>query len=182
MNIDMKILAENVRRLRIENGLEQRELAELAGVSRMTIGNIERVTYDRANPSTLKAIAKAFDTTVEALASAEPERKLIKATPEVNGFDAAVETAGPLPADPISPAPWRVPVQKVEPAPFVERREAPRFRADEERQRAMVAEIDAMPGEIREACEVLKEILIFGLDTQSMRRARAFVRKHEPRG
>jgi putative transcriptional regulator len=60
-------LGNNIRRFRFEHGeMSQQELADLIGVSRMTIYSIEKGKY---TPSTLLAlkIAQVFHTTVEEL-------------------------------------------------------------------------------------------------------------------
>lgn len=60
-------LGNNIRRFRFEHGeMSQQELADLIGVSRMTIYSIEKGKY---TPSTLLAlkIAQIFYTTVEEL-------------------------------------------------------------------------------------------------------------------
>ena len=60
-------LGNNIRRFRFEHGeMSQQELADLIGVSRMTIYSIEKGKY---TPSTLLALkmAQVFKTTVEEL-------------------------------------------------------------------------------------------------------------------
>jgi len=60
----MPILKTRLHELRKEHNMQQSELANLVGVRRETIGNLENGKY---NPSLKLAmdIAKAFDTTVE---------------------------------------------------------------------------------------------------------------------
>lgn len=53
-----------VRTLRLEAGLSQRELGELLSVSRQTINSIETEKYDPSLPLAI-AIARHFNTTVE---------------------------------------------------------------------------------------------------------------------
>ena len=60
----MPILKTRLHKLRKEHNMQQSELANLVGVRRETIGNLENGKY---NPSLKLAmdIAKVFDTTVE---------------------------------------------------------------------------------------------------------------------
>ncbi len=60
----MPILMTRLHELRKEHNMQQSELANLVGVRRETIGNLENGKY---NPSLKLAmdIAKVFDTTVE---------------------------------------------------------------------------------------------------------------------
>lgn len=60
----MPILKTRLHELRKEHNIQQSELANLVGVRRETIGNLENGKY---NPSLKLAmdIAKVFDTTVE---------------------------------------------------------------------------------------------------------------------
>ena len=60
----MPILKTKLHELRKEHNMQQSELANLVGVRRETIGNLENGKY---NPSLKLAmdIAKVFDTTVE---------------------------------------------------------------------------------------------------------------------
>lgn len=60
----MPILRTRIHELRKEHNMQQAELANLVGVRRETIGNLENGKY---NPSLKLAmdIAKVFDTTVE---------------------------------------------------------------------------------------------------------------------
>ena len=60
----MRILKTRLHELRKEHNMQQSELANLVGVRRETIGNLENGKY---NPSLKLAmdIAKVFDTTVE---------------------------------------------------------------------------------------------------------------------
>lgn len=60
----MPILKTRLHELRKEHNMQQSELANLVGVRRETIGNLENGKY---NPSLKLAmdIAKVFDTTVE---------------------------------------------------------------------------------------------------------------------
>ena len=59
-------IGKRMKELRIQYGLTQQELADLVGVSRQTIMQLERNRY---NPSMLLAysIAKVFDVTIEDL-------------------------------------------------------------------------------------------------------------------
>lgn len=61
---DMPVLKTNIHQLRKENNMQQADLAELVGVRRETIGNLENGKY---NPSLKLAmdIAKVFNCTVE---------------------------------------------------------------------------------------------------------------------
>lgn len=54
----------DVRELRIESGMSQRELAEVLNVSRQTVNSIETGRYDPSLPLAI-AIARHFHTTVE---------------------------------------------------------------------------------------------------------------------
>jgi putative transcriptional regulator len=60
----MPTLHTRIHELRKQNNMQQSELAQLVGVRRETIGNLENGKY---NPSLKLAmdIAKVFDTTVE---------------------------------------------------------------------------------------------------------------------
>jgi HTH-type transcriptional repressor of puuD len=52
----MEVNVDKLRRLRLEHGYSQRQLAELAGVSNTTVANIERRTKG-AHPATLRRLA-----------------------------------------------------------------------------------------------------------------------------
>ena len=68
-------LSNRLRELRFENnGMSQQELADLIGVSRMTIYSIEK---DKYVPSTVLAlkIARIFNTTVEEVFSLPEDEK-----------------------------------------------------------------------------------------------------------
>lgn len=54
----------DVRTLRLEAGLSQKELGEILSVSRQTINSIETEKYDPSLPLAI-AIARHFNTTVE---------------------------------------------------------------------------------------------------------------------
>ncbi len=54
----------DVRQLRVENGMSQRELAEMLSVSRQTINSIETGRYDPSLPLAI-TIARHFHRTVE---------------------------------------------------------------------------------------------------------------------
>ena len=70
----MPALKTKIHELRKERNMQQAELAELVGVRRETIGNLENGKY---NPSLKLAmdIAKVFDKTVEEIFVFEEERK-----------------------------------------------------------------------------------------------------------
>lgn len=55
-----RIVARNLKRLRMERGLSQEELADLAGLNRNYIGMIER-QENAATIDTLEALAKALE-------------------------------------------------------------------------------------------------------------------------
>ena len=55
-----RIVARNLKRLRLERGLSQEELADLAGLNRNYIGMIER-QENAATVDTLEALAKALE-------------------------------------------------------------------------------------------------------------------------
>ncbi len=54
----------DIRRLRVESGMSQRELAEMLSVSRQTVNSIETGRYDPSLPLAI-AIARHFHRTVE---------------------------------------------------------------------------------------------------------------------
>lgn len=54
----------DIRELRVDSGLSQRELAETLGVSRRTVNSIETGRYDPSLPLAI-AIARHFHRTVE---------------------------------------------------------------------------------------------------------------------
>lgn len=54
----------DIRELRVDSGLSQRELAETLGVSRQTVNSIETGRYDPSLPLAI-AIARHFHRTVE---------------------------------------------------------------------------------------------------------------------
>ncbi len=54
----------DVRQLRVESGMSQRELAEMLSVSRQTINSIETGRYDPSLPLAI-TIARHFHRTVE---------------------------------------------------------------------------------------------------------------------
>jgi putative transcriptional regulator len=60
-----------VRELRAKNGWTQAALADLLGVSRQTINAIETGRYDPSLPLAF-AIARMFDTHIEAIFSSDP--------------------------------------------------------------------------------------------------------------
>ena len=64
------ILGENIRKVRVEQGLSQRVLARMIGTSQSTLFNIEHGNSD-AKASTLFRIADALDVKVEDLFAAE---------------------------------------------------------------------------------------------------------------
>lgn len=68
----MPILKTKIHELRKEHNMQQAELAQLVGVRRETIGNLENGKY---NPSLKLAmdIAKVFDKTVEEIFCFEEE-------------------------------------------------------------------------------------------------------------
>ena len=68
----MPVLKTKIHELRKERNMQQAELAELVGVRRETIGNLENGKY---NPSLKLAmdIAKVFDKTVEEIFIFEKE-------------------------------------------------------------------------------------------------------------
>ena len=68
----MPVLKTKIHELRKERNMQQAELAELVGVRRETIGNLENGKY---NPSLKLAmdIAKVFDKTVEEIFAFEKE-------------------------------------------------------------------------------------------------------------
>jgi putative transcriptional regulator len=68
----MPILHTRIHELRKQHNMQQSQLAELVGVRRETIGNLENGKY---NPSLKLAmdIAKVFDTTVEEIFIFEEE-------------------------------------------------------------------------------------------------------------
>jgi putative transcriptional regulator len=68
----MPILHTRIHELRKQHNMQQSQLAELVGVRRETIGNLEN---DKYNPSLKLAmdIAKVFDTTVEEIFIFEEE-------------------------------------------------------------------------------------------------------------
>lgn len=65
-------LARNLRQARRDAGLSQNALAKLAGVSRVTVADIERGTNTRAKPETLERLASALSVTVLQLKSGKP--------------------------------------------------------------------------------------------------------------
>jgi putative transcriptional regulator len=70
----MPILHTRIHELRKQHNMQQSQLAELVGVRRETIGNLENGKY---NPSLKLAmdIAKVFDTTVEEIFIFEDENE-----------------------------------------------------------------------------------------------------------
>jgi transcriptional regulator with XRE-family HTH domain len=65
-NSTRHILAENLRRLRLENGLSQEKLGELAGLHRTYVGSIERAERN-VSIDNIEALARALDVSVVAL-------------------------------------------------------------------------------------------------------------------
>ena len=57
----------NVKLLRIKNGLTQKELAKMVGVSHVTIGKVERGLIDEIHFGTLRKIAVALNSSFEEL-------------------------------------------------------------------------------------------------------------------
>ena len=54
----------DIRKLRVDSGMSQRELAEMLSVSRQTINSIETGRYDPSLPLAI-ALARHFQSTVE---------------------------------------------------------------------------------------------------------------------
>lgn len=61
----------DVRSLRVDSGLSQRELAAALGVSRQTVNSIETGRYDPSLPLAI-AIARHFHRTVEEIFHVDP--------------------------------------------------------------------------------------------------------------
>lgn len=61
----------DVRELRLEQGLSQRELGQALGVSRQTVNSIETGRYDPSLPLAI-AIARHFHRTVEEVFHVDP--------------------------------------------------------------------------------------------------------------
>ena len=61
----------DVRSLRVDSGLSQRELAAVLGVSRQTVNSIETGRYDPSLPLAI-AIARHFHRTVEEIFHVDP--------------------------------------------------------------------------------------------------------------
>lgn len=61
----------NLRRLRVAKGLTLTELAELSGVSRVTLGQLENTATHSPRLSTLQVIAAALGQRIEALTTQE---------------------------------------------------------------------------------------------------------------
>ena len=68
---------ENLRRLRIEKGLTQAQLADKLFVSRSTVAKWEN-GLGMPNPESMTALEKLFDIAAEELATKEPERVIVK--------------------------------------------------------------------------------------------------------
>lgn len=58
---------DNLKRLRVEKGLSQQELADLSGMSKNHISRMENGGQDNPNIRTVVAIASALDVTVDDL-------------------------------------------------------------------------------------------------------------------
>lgn len=56
-----------IKQLRIDKGMTQQVLAEKSGISRTTINQLEKKSTKATSTKTLLAIAKALDTTIDAL-------------------------------------------------------------------------------------------------------------------
>jgi transcriptional regulator with XRE-family HTH domain len=63
----MRVVGENVKRLRTRRGLNQAELSMLSGLSRFTISKIEARPMENPHGSTLRKLAAALGCTVEDL-------------------------------------------------------------------------------------------------------------------
>lgn len=63
------MLSEQIRSRRQEMGLSQKELADSAGVSRVTVNNLEQGKYANPTINTLDGIAKALGTTHKTLSN-----------------------------------------------------------------------------------------------------------------
>ncbi len=68
---------ENLKQLRLQNGLTQAQLAEKLFVSRSTVAKWEN-GLGLPNPESMVAIEKLFDVVAEELATKEPERVIVK--------------------------------------------------------------------------------------------------------
>jgi transcriptional regulator with XRE-family HTH domain len=73
-----------IQKIRYEHGYTQKQLSELSGVPLRTIQNIE--LKQRANPLTLKPIAKVFECDVEALYEEESDDQIKKSFLEYESF------------------------------------------------------------------------------------------------
>jgi len=60
------ILAENLRRIRLENGLSQEKLGELAGLHRTYVGSVERAERN-VSIDNIEALARALEVSVVTL-------------------------------------------------------------------------------------------------------------------
>lgn len=74
-------LGENIKKIRLENHLKQSELAEMAKISRVAIGNYERGARE-PTVETLSKIAKALETTITNLVEFK-ETSLINSNPPI---------------------------------------------------------------------------------------------------
>lgn len=82
--MNIKILGDNVKRLRHSRGWTVRGLASKADLSPATISQIENVKYAKVSKETLNALADVFEVTVNDLFAVEEGRY------EVNDFFEAV--------------------------------------------------------------------------------------------
>lgn len=57
----------NLRKIREEKGITQEELAEMAGISRVTISKLETNGSEGIKLSTMKALGKALDVSIESI-------------------------------------------------------------------------------------------------------------------
>jgi|SRR6266850_2730927 len=79
MEIDLKMLGENIRYLRQGKNLSLADLTKKSGVSKTYISDLENGLGGRPNVQYLYKIATALDTTIDALINLSLKRKAIPA-------------------------------------------------------------------------------------------------------
>jgi transcriptional regulator with XRE-family HTH domain len=77
--LDVAALGKRVRRFRQLRGLEQQDLADQCGISRATIGRLERGEIERPTIIDLRSVARVLNVTMDDLLNERPTSRL---TPE----------------------------------------------------------------------------------------------------
>lgn len=76
--MDIGVLAQNMRRLRVKNNLSQKDLADRAGISVPSVSNLENQRVDVPRVRTIRLLAKALNVSVHELLAPVQELKSVR--------------------------------------------------------------------------------------------------------